>query len=1045
MKWTLGLDLGSNSIGWWAFESEQTATEKLTISKSLDGGVRIFPDGREPSSLGRVGDSMAVARRLARGARRNREHKKLRFRKLVSLLIETGLLPRNEIKRKEIIQSLNPYESRSLAASGTVAEPYVVGRALFAMGQRRGYQSNRKEASDEEGGKLRDKIDELEAKLSGLTLGQFLWQEYQKQHARDNSGQLLKNPAVIRFKDDNKFFPSRQFYCAELKKIRHEQFESAGLSDDIWDQIAIYILEQRPLKPIERGRCSLFIDEPRHWADTPIGHEFRIYQELNNLAVINADFSLSPLNKEQYEAALGKLMTQKGVTFGSLRKLKDVAGNPIFPRGSSFNLEGPKRKGLNGHALQATLMGNGILSCCEKLVADSEFLNDVFECLHMAETDAEAIDTLKRQFGLSEDVSQELANIRLGKATASLSRYAMELLVEVMKHQGLQYWEAVEEIASKNGGPLTTNRHVNQKRFSKLPYYGEAMPENMLGAQPDRFEALANPEKHFGRINNPSVHVALNQIRKLVNELTDRFGSAPCKINLELTRDLKLPKKLREELERSQARNEKRNTEIREELGKVFGISHASADEIKKYKLWEELGRNKMERTCVYSGEIISAAKLFSGDVELEHILPFSRTLDNGIANLTLSMRWANRLKGNMTPFEAFAGDHHAKSGILWQEILRRVSEFPENKQWRFAEDALVRFEKDHDFLARQLTDTAYMSRISKRYLGSLDGVEEVITLPGRLTAMVRGKWRLNGILSDDNRKSREDHRHHAVDAAVIGLMDRSLLQKISNLSGKAANGKAYTQIPPMDLELEKQIRARVPTILPSFKPDHGMGGKIFKETAYGFTAVDGEVVTRKPLISLKPGEVDDIRDDEIKGKLKAFIAEKKGGKLEDHLSAFSRQEGIKRVRIIVKDQTVEPMPSAPYKGYTKDSYLCCDIWKIPPKKKGGNPKYEGVFWTYADVKNQSIDKLAGKPHPAAKFLTRLFKNDLIETGEVGKGDIWKVAGFSTTNNKLDLRIPTESNSKQKFYSINVVSPSGLRRLHVTVDGRRAGSWAQRS
>ncbi|WP_177186335.1 HNH endonuclease domain-containing protein [Nitrosomonas sp. Nm166] len=41
--------------------------------------------------------------------------------------------------------------------------------------------------------------------------------------------------------------------------------------------------------------------------------------------------------------------------------------------------------------------------------------------------------------------------------------------------------------------------------------------------------------------------------------------------------------------------------------------------------LWEELSNNASDRKCLYSGIPISATMLLSGEVEIEHILPFSR------------------------------------------------------------------------------------------------------------------------------------------------------------------------------------------------------------------------------------------------------------------------------------------------------------------------------------------------------------------------------------------------------------------------------------
>ncbi|MEP3296050.1 MAG: hypothetical protein ABJO27_06150 [Pseudoruegeria sp.] len=71
------------------------------------------------------------------------------------------------------------------------------------------------------------------------------------------------------------------------------------------------------------------------------------------------------------------------------------------------------------------------------------------------------------------------------------------------------------------------------------------------------------------------------------------------------------------------------------------------------------------------------------------------------------------------------------------------------------------------------------MSRIARAYLDTLydegDGKSHVWVVPGRLTEMLRRHWELNGLsaLTDCHTqtvkaKNRTDHRHHAIDAAVV-------------------------------------------------------------------------------------------------------------------------------------------------------------------------------------------------------------------------------------------------------------------------------------
>src|SRR3546814_12196569 len=71
------------------------------------------------------------------------------------------------------------------------------------------------------------------------------------------------------------------------------------------------------------------------------------------------------------------------------------------------------------------------------------------------------------------------------------------------------------------------------------------------------------------------------------------------------------------------------------------------------------------------------------------------------------------------------------------------------SKQWRFGPDAMARVEKDGGFLARQLTDTQYLSRLAGKYLRSLYPTKDdgsVYVIPDRMTEMLRRLWGLNSL-----------------------------------------------------------------------------------------------------------------------------------------------------------------------------------------------------------------------------------------------------------------------------------------------------------
>ena len=266
-KYRLGLDVGTNSIGWAAISLD----EKGGPCGVLDVGVRIFPDGRDKQSK----TSNAVDRRIARGQRRRRDRYLKRRGHLMDALMEFGLMPPDKDQRKKG-QGLDPYELRAQALNQPL-EPYGLGRALFHLGQRRGFKSNRKvEGNDEaEGKKTSATIGELRRKIeeSGArTLGEFLARRHEKRE-------------TVRARENMDLYPDRAMYQAEFDAIREQQEPQHRLHPDQWAKLREIIFYQRPLKPVEASWCQFeFDNEQRRAAKAlPVFQEFRILQEVGNL------------------------------------------------------------------------------------------------------------------------------------------------------------------------------------------------------------------------------------------------------------------------------------------------------------------------------------------------------------------------------------------------------------------------------------------------------------------------------------------------------------------------------------------------------------------------------------------------------------------------------------------------------------------------------------------------------------------------------------------------------------------------------------------
>jgi CRISPR-associated endonuclease Csn1 len=205
--------------------------------------------------------------------------------------------------------------------------------------------------------------------------------------------------------------------------------------------------------------------------------------------------------------------------------------------------------------------------------------------------------------------------------------------------------------------------------------------------------------------------------------------------------------------------NDKARDEV-EEMG-----HKPTHDALLRYKLWEECGQ-----TCPYTGKKISQSKLFNNnEFQIEHIIPFSRSLDDSYMNKTLCCTKENAKKTNQTPHEFYTGKP------VYDEIILRIKSLPYSKQKKFKQKEIAK-----DFVARQLNDTSYISRQAKSLYQQMGYT--VVIAKGTATAELRYLWGLNNLLdkTNQNLKSREDHRHHAVDAAVVAMTTTTALKKLS-------------------------------------------------------------------------------------------------------------------------------------------------------------------------------------------------------------------------------------------------------------------------
>ncbi|QXL84854.1 type II CRISPR RNA-guided endonuclease Cas9 [Comamonas sp. NLF-1-9] len=953
MRYRLALDLGSSSLGWAMVRLR--GERPVAIIKA---GVRIFSDGRNPKD----GTSLAVTRRMARAMRRRRDRLLKRKNRMMASLLHHGFFPGDPFERKSL-ERLNPYELRAKGLD-TQLTPAEFARALFHINQRRGFKSNRKtDKKDNDSGALKTAISALRQQLDvngangkARTVGELLWRRM-----RDGSGVRARYRERRIEKDDGKtridksydLYIDRAMIEAEFDALwaRQAHFNAAQFNEAARSALKDCLLHQRPLKPVKPGRCTLLPDQERAPLALPSQQRFRIYQEVNHLRILGANLVDVPLSVTQRDIVVDALERN------SKRSFKQIITLLKLPGDTQFNLEDVKRQELKGNATSA-LLGKKDFFGPAWFDFSAERQDVIAVRLLTEESEAALINWLQTEFGLDEAHAYTIANASLPEGYGNLSAQALARILPALETDVITYDKAVQMAGFEHHSHIS-HAATTGEILPQLPYYGEYLQRHVGFGSGDMNDP---PEKRFGKIANPTVHIGLNQVRTVVNALIRRYGH-PSEVIVEVSRELKQSHEQRKAEHQRQADNQRRNDRLRADAAAILHIAHERVRhaDIQKLILWEELSRDVADRRCPYSGVQISAAMVLSDEVEIEHILPFSMTLDDSLNNKTVAMRRANRVKGNRTPFDARAD--FEQQGWHYEDILARAERMPRNKRYRFGEDGHQKWlREDQDFLARALNDTRHLSRVAREYL-SLICPQDTRVIPGRMTAELRHQFGLNHILGPDGKKNRNDHRHHAVDACVIAVTDQGLLQRFAKASASAREQQLDRLIENMPLPWEsyrEHVARAIGNIWVSHKPDHGYEGAMMEETSYGIR-----------------------RDGSVRQKVKS------DGSTGREISNLIRIVEPRQSTRHGLDQDGKPLP---YKGYVGGSNYCIEITRDKAGKWVG--EVISTFRAYEIVRTSGLRKLR---HPTLgqngqPLMMRLGIDDVVRMEHDGREQTVRLA-----------------------------------------------------
>jgi len=851
---TLGIDLGPSSAGWAMIAREGKTLEN---GRRILAGVRIFPEGVDRYQQKRE-KPRGQQRREARSARRVHQRRGQRKQKLVAILRNAGILPGDPGELSAVLAT-NPYPLRARGLD----EPLTLqefGRVMFHLNQRRGFKSNRKQGKTKEDGAVAKGTAALKEEMEKAgcrTLGEYLASLDREFRHTDAQSTRLRNRYTV-----------RSMYEDEFEKLWTAQapHHPEVLTDPLKAKVHDAIFYQRPLRfdPDVIGDCELEAGQKRcpraHWK----GQQFRMLQEINLLQLFDPTIPRErPLTNDERTALAEALATKRRMSFDEIRRLLGLLDS------QTFNLEErSKRSYLTGNLVETALRKKPLAAWYES--ASPQQREEVYSALAEVEDEEDLAAMAADRWGMSEKQIEKLLAIQLPTGYFRVSLAAITKLMPFLE-AGHIYSEAKE----KAGYALTPTRDVK----AHLPPVDEGIPN----------------------LTNPLVRRALSEARKVVNAIIREYGK-PAEIVVELARDMKLGAAKRRQVFFENNERRKENEAIRDRLIREFNLPNPSRDDVIKFRLWVECNG-----LCPYTGRVIPAGKLFGPEVQVEHIIPYSRSLDDSYMNKTLCYEDENRHKHNRTPWEAY-GDTPERLDA----ILQRVRPLPYAKRRRFP---LKEVDLDK-FIERQLNDTRYLSRAAVGYFRLLfEDDQRVRCVKGGTTAELRHQWGLNGILDAEggNRKTRDDHRHHAVDAAVIAMTTRSALQRLSTVKYAAAPKELA---PPWE-SFRDDLADAVRSVKVSHRPARRIAGPLHEETGLGWTGEAGTYVRRVAVGALTPAMVEKIRDPAIRDIVKQRCQERgielRGSKamgkaMTDPPLTMPSGVPIRRVRILTNESKAVPL-----------------------------------------------------------------------------------------------------------------------------------------
>ncbi|MDR2152363.1 MAG: type II CRISPR RNA-guided endonuclease Cas9 [Helicobacteraceae bacterium] len=789
MSVILGVDIGIASLGWALVEYDESNGERNRI---IDAGVRIFTKAEHPKDQ----SSLALPRRKARLARRRLARIRKRMAKIRRLFVQYGLITEEELAlieenegqgfytfAKRDPRFIDIWRLRHEALSRKI-DGREFARVLTHIAKRRGFKfvTKSEEKKIKEEGKKEDEkkmlsgIQSLQEKfaISGCeTIGSYIYVTNQHPCERKRNRQKGGDPTY-----DHTF--SRDLLEKEIRTIfaKQKALGNELASDEFLDKywsVAAHIKEPPSIEKMV-GYCK-YDGEKRAPKSAPSVEKFILLGKVVNARLITApneegktlaDFAGSWENAAQKTLEAAQ-KNKSGATYKSIRKAFNIGDEYAF-KGLSYT-EGKEAVDAEKKIFAQTPAYHSFKEAIgeEKLndlLANVELADEIARVLSVEKSDSKKSHGLRQaflQYAFDQTIADELVDKLIAISFDKFVEFSLSVIraINPRMQAGKRTNEALDEAGFHL--PEPAKKEFLPPLEVKDPKVRRFLEEKGLWDQTAQMD-----------LKNPVVARAFAQFRKTLNAIIRKHGHFDL-MHIELAREIN-SKADRIQIEKAIAKNTRANEDAKRWIEENGRGAKVNGTNIVKIKLW--LQQNER---CVYTGENIPREWLFKeGLLEVDHILPYSRSFDDSISNKVLCRKEVNQEKKNRTPYEWIFEPTGKRDQKAWDEFDKRARSFHFDKVKRdkLFKDNFSDEQSEKSFINRHLNDTRYMARLIKNYVEAhllFSGNERlpVRVRSGRLTSDLRHLWGLED-------KDRSSDLHHAQDAIILAFSTQSITQRLS-------------------------------------------------------------------------------------------------------------------------------------------------------------------------------------------------------------------------------------------------------------------------